>query len=366
MEASLIPTPTSGEYSLYIHLPFCTKKCDYCHFFVLPDKEIYKEQLHTALKQEIAFLNLKKPLKSLYFGGGTPALYGPDRIWELIDLLPEAEEVTLEANPDGVSKNLIQAYAKAGINRVSLGVQTFDAPLLVKLGRTHSTKDASSAVFAIKDASIDNISIDLMYDLPGQTVEGWEKTVETAVSLPITHLSLYNLTIEPGTVFFKFQDKLMRELPSENDSLIMYKRAQEILENGGLKQYEISAFAKEGAYSKHNTGYWLGRPFYGLGPSAFSYWDQRRFRNIANLNKYSQALNEGRFPIDFEEKLSPEASERELFLIALRLLQGTHIPSFKEELLPFVKEGLITMNDKVCLTPRGLLLYDSIAASLVY
>lgn len=365
MEASLIPTPTTGENSVYIHLPFCKKKCDYCHFYVLPDKESDKIRLHDALKKEIALISLPPKLKSLYFGGGTPALYGPERIAELVKLLPPAEEVTLEANPDGVGEALIRRYQEAGINRVSLGIQTFDLKQLVTLGRTHTASQAEAAVHKIKAAGIDNISIDLMYDLPGQTLEDWEATLKRAAALPITHLSLYNLTIEPGTVFFKIRNELEKSIPDPETSLAFYHLAQKILEEAGLMQYEISAFAKPGYYSKHNTGYWLARPFYGLGPSAFSYLEGRRYRNIAHLKRYAEALDRGELPIDFEEKLDPEAHERELFLIALRLLQGAEIPSFHKELIPLAQAGLITVTDRVRLTPRGITLYDSIAAEIV-
>ena len=361
----MIPTPTTGETSVYIHLPFCKKKCDYCHFFVLPDKEIYKERLHAALLKEIQLISLKKPLKSLYFGGGTPSLYGPERLQELIRALPEAEEVTLEANPDGLSLELLKAYKTAGVNRVSLGVQAFDSPQLIKLGRIHNELESQKCVHLIREAGFENITIDLMYDLPGQTLEMWKKTLETAVSLPITHLSLYNLQIEPATVFFKHRSRLEKEMPTDEESLKMYEMAQAVLTDAGLEQYEISAFAKPGYYSKHNVGYWLGREFYGLGPSAFSYREGRRYQNVANLNKYCEAIEKRVFPVDFEEKLEGEQAERELFLIGLRMLQGVKIPSFREELVPLEKEGLITVSDKVQLTPKGILLYDAIAETLV-
>lgn len=366
----MIPTPTSGDYSLYVHIPFCTKKCDYCHFFVLPDKEIYKDQLLRSLRIEADLRNSSLPseskLVSLYFGGGTPALFGPERIKEVISWFSSCEEITLEANPDGVTLELMKAYKEAGINRVSLGIQSFDDPLLIKIGRTHNGSHAEKAVSIIKDAGIDNISIDLMYDLPTQSIDQWRATLERAAKLPITHLSLYNLTIEPQTVFFKYRESLEKEVPSEEASLEMYKLAQELLEKAGLLQYEISAFAKPGYHSKHNTGYWLGRPFYGLGPSAFSFWNGSRFRNVANLNKYSEALDKGVYPVDFEETLDSDASERELFAVQLRLMQGAPLPSFKNELEPLIKEGLLEIEDsRVKMTKRGILVYDSIATEII-
>lgn len=361
----MIPTPTSGDYSLYYHIPFCTKKCDYCHFFVLPDKESDKEILHQGFHREFQLRQPSGHLISLYFGGGTPSLFGPERIQEVISWSPVCQEVTLEVNPEGVSRPLMEAYKKAGVNRVSLGVQSFDEGHLVQLGRTHTASTAERAVHLIREAGIDNVSIDLMYELPNQNFQTWQKTVQTAAKLPITHLSLYNLTIEPGTVFFKIRDELEKKQPNPNVSRLMYQEAIKVLAEAGFIQYEISAFAKPGFYSRHNTGYWLARPFLGLGPSAFSYWNQKRFRNVAHLGKYTKALMQNIFPIDFEEQLTPDAQERELFLIQLRLLQGAPLPSFVNELSMLVEAGLLSIKDRVQLTDEGILLYDSIAAELI-
>ena len=313
---------------------------------------------------------LRKPhftqkLISLYFGGGTPSLFGPERLREVISWSPPCEEITLEANPEGVTRELFEAYRQAGITRISLGIQSFDTQHLLQLGRTHNASTAERAVDLIREAGFDNLSVDLMYDLPSQSLATWEQTLKIAARLPITHLSLYNLTIEPHTVFFKYREKLEKTLPDAELSLKMYQTAQETLHAAGLEQYEISAFAKKGYYSRHNTGYWLGRPFFGLGPSAFSYWNHKRFRNIAHLKKYTEKLSQNFFPIDFEEELSPEARERELFAINLRLLQGAPLPSFAPELSPLIDAGLLLIDPNVRLTPRGLTLYDSIAAELI-
>jgi len=216
-----------------------------------------------------------------------------------------------------------------------------------------------------------------MYDLPKQTLEHWEATLAEVQRLPIQHLSLYNLTIEPHTLFFKKQAELRPCLPDEEASLSMYLMAVEKLEAVGLKQYEISAFAKNGAESRHNTGYWLGRPFLGLGPSAYSYWEGKRFRNIAHLSRYSQLLQNGQFPVDFEEKLDPEAHRRELFVIQLRMRQGVSLEAFNQEhgsldseaattLRRLIEEGFLWEHEgKILLTRRGILFYDSLASDLI-
>lgn len=368
--------------SLYFHIPFCTRKCDYCHFFVLPDKPELKQQLMIGLEKEWL---LRKPqlrnksIATVYFGGGTPALIGPEAIARILDWIqPDpSTEITLEANPENVTEELMRGYKKAGINRVSIGIQTLDASLLTTLGRLHRPQKAIEAVLTTHAAGIDNISIDLMYDLPGQNLGQWENTLNQTGKLPIRHLSLYNLTIEPHTVFFKKERQLRSMMPDEEASLTMYQNAIAYLESIGLMQYEISAFAQEGFASKHNSGYWTGREFLGFGPSAFSYWGGTRFRNIANLNKYSRGLEEGQFPLDFTETLEPEARRRELLAIRLRLKEGVKLSEFEKEwgklepsihhdLQRVINEGLLFSNSDIFkLTPRGVLCYDTVAAELI-
>lgn len=376
----------SQEISLYFHIPFCTRKCDYCHFYVLPDQESLKDQLAEGFHLEWALLKpflANKRISTLYFGGGTPSLFGPTRLRALLQLIRNTcpihplAEITLEANPENVTLELMQAYAEAGINRVSIGIQTLDPHLLTLLGRLHNPETALKAIEATDKAGIRNISIDLMYDLPKQTLEHWQTTLSGIQNLPIHHLSLYNLTIEPHTLFFKNQSQIKPLLPNEEASLAMYEMAVEHLEMMGLQRYEISAFARPGYESQHNTGYWIGRPFLGLGPSAFSYWDDRRFRNIAHLGKYCQSLKKGELPRDFEEKLNLEAHRRELFVIHLRLRQGVDLANFEVEhgcLDPTTREtfhhlidqGYLHLHDgHIRLTQKGILFYDTIAAELI-
>lgn len=271
----------------------------------------------------------------------------------------------------------MKGYVQAGINRVSIGIQTLNQELLHLLGRQHSPEIALNAIHATYEAGIENISIDLMYDLPKQTLYHWSSTLNQVKTLPLSHLSLYNLTIEPHTLFFKNQQQLKPWLPDEETSLVMYEMAQTHLNEMGLLQYEISAFAKPGKESRHNGGYWTGRPFLGLGPSAFSYWKGKRYRNIAHLERYLQALREGISPVDFEEKLDQKARRRELFVINLRLMRGIFIKEFVQNhgeldqetdntLSRLVKEDyLYWNNDNLLLTQRGILFYDSIASELI-
>lgn len=366
--------PTTGEISLYFHIPFCTRKCPYCHFYVAPDKEPLKELLLESLALEWDLHKDKlhgKKIISIYFGGGTPALFGPRPIKTILSWIdiPQNCEITLEANPEEMTLELMQAYKECGINRVSIGVQSLDDQLLKVLGRRHSSKKALESIQAVYEAGISDISIDLMYEIPHQTLSVWQQTLRQLDDLPITHLSLYNLTIEPHTAFFKQQKKLLPYLPSSEACLDMLNAATAYLEKIGLKRYEISAFAKGGKESCHNTGYWQGRPFLGFGPSAFSYWNGCRFRNIANLNKYAEKLKNNLLPIDFEETLSETARSKELLAIALRRLEGVSLkqhPILMQVSDELLKQGWITLeNERAKLTPSGLLFYDSVAEVIV-
>lgn len=375
-----------AEISLYFHIPFCTRKCDYCHFFVLPDQEPNKDRLLLGFKNEwhlwLPAIKNKK-IVSIYFGGGTPSLFGPHRIETLLDIINSQAnvasdvEITLEANPDGLSFQMLKDYASAGINRLSIGIQTLDDDLLKLLGRLHNAEMAIRAVDLAAEVGFSRISVDLMYDLPKQKLTHWENTLDRVGKLPISHLSLYNLTIEPHTAFFKKQEALRRLLPDEQMSLRMYEMAMEKLPLAGLEPYEISAFAKNGDFSRHNVGYWTARPFLGFGPSAFSYWEGRRFRNVANLNKYCEALDKNLSPIDFDEQLTPQAQQRELFTVQMRLKEGVNLDIFEKRhgkldaetivtIDNLIEQGLIMRdNRRVALTHRGVLFYDTVASELI-
>ncbi|MCC5832978.1 MAG: radical SAM family heme chaperone HemW [Chlamydiales bacterium] len=350
------------EYSLYFHVPFCTRKCGYCHFYVIPNKEPFRKLYMDALRREWElrrpFLPKEGRLISVYFGGGTPSLLGPEAIEKILSwIAPEkGVEITIETNPE------TSVALFPGINRVSLGIQSFDDSLLRTLTRTHRAGRAVDAAFALADSGIENISIDLMYDLPGQTLDSWERTLERAISLPIAHLSLYNLTFEPHTSFYKNRHTLFPRIPDGETSLRMLKSAVDRLQAAGLKRYEISAFSKPGFHSRHNTGYWKGRPFLGFGPSAFSYWEGARFRNCANLSQYAKMLNQNRLPIDFHEKLPLTEALKEKLAVGLRLLEGVEAwpRELKNIYIKLCDEGFLEANS-LGLTERGILFHDSVA-----
>ncbi len=355
--------------SLYFHIPFCTKKCPYCHFYVIPNRLPHHKLLGEALalewEQQLPLLQ-GKTITSIYFGGGTPSLYGG--IQELLEKIPRAPdcEITIEANPEESDIALLTHFRSIGINRLSLGVQSLDDRSLQTLERIHSAEKARQAIFNAQKAGFENVSIDLMYDLPGQTEESWRYTLDQLGDLPIHHLSLYNLTIEPHTSFHKRKV----ETPTGDLSLRFLTAALERLEAIGLKRYEISAFAIPGHESRHNLGYWTARPFLGYGPSAFSYWEGERFRNIANINRYSQALKAGQSPVDFRERLPYPANANELLAVRLRLKSGVDIKSIPQEtesaIVKLKEMGLLKQEGtQLQLTERGTLFYDTVASEII-
>ncbi len=310
---------------------------------------------------------------TVYFGGGTPSLFGEKRVFTFLEEVKKTHslkgcEITLEVNPEKVTLELMRGYKEAGINRISLGVQSFDDSLLKQIGRTHDAKGALNAIETIASVGFDNITIDLMYDLPTQTVDVWEKTLQTATTLPITHVSLYNLQIEPNTVFYKTKPPQ----PTSVESLKMYESACSLLNEAGFTQYEISAFAKKNYEAAHNSRYWRSLPFFGLGPSAFSDFSGERRQNVANLNKYLQSLNQGELPIDFRETLPYPQNVIERFIVNLRMLEGVLLDRY-----PLPSETMATLKslstlelvkidqNRVQLTRKGVLLFDSIAVELL-
>ncbi len=376
------------DVSLYFHIPFCSKKCPYCHFFVLPNDERLKSPFIDALLKEweLRLPQLRgKRVVSIYFGGGTPTKLTPHHYRSILERITHSDveissdcEITLEANPEDVTSLLMEQYREVGINRVSLGVQSLYDQDLVLLGRTHNANRAVEAVQMIHRAKITNISIDLMFELPKQTFESWRATLQTLSHLPITHLSLYNLTFEERTIFFKQQKQLLPLLPPEEIRLEMLQIAVQSLESIGLSRYEISAFARPGMDSRHNTGYWTGRPFLGFGPSAFSDWEGARFSNVAHFDRYLKALNEGHFPVDFEERLAYPRNLQERLAVGLRLFKGVDLHQLttmygpiplavEQSFQQLIEKGWIEKEGgRVRLTPSGQLFHDSVASELIY
>ena len=355
--------------SLYFHIPFCTKKCPYCHFYVVPNRPLFHRLLEEGLALEWErqkHLVAGHEIVSVYFGGGTPSLF-PAGIGSLLKKIPNLSpdcEITVEANPEESSAPLFESLLSFGVNRLSMGVQSLDDRSLQTLERTHSANKAIEALSSAQNAGFRNISIDLMYDLPNQTEASWRYTLDRLASLPISHLSLYNLTIEPHTSFYKRRKTLL--LPDPDSSLRFLNTAVQQLERIGLLRYEISAFSRPGFPSRHNLGYWTGRPFLGFGPSAFSYWEGERFRNIAHLHRYTRALKQGGSPVDFREKLPEPQRQKELLAVRLRLLEGAEIAETDASIEKMIEQQFLIRNgSRIHLSEKGLLFYDTVASEIL-
>ena len=300
---------------VYIHIPFCEKKCKYCAFCsfqLLKKKEIY---LNT-LKKEVKFLYKNEKLKTLYFGGGTPSLLSADEIGQIIQYfnINENTEITLELNPHNISFEKLKQLKDVGINRLSLGVQSFDDNILSEIGRTHNSNEIFQTLEHARHAGFKNCTIDLMYGLPNQNLAQWSKTLDIALNLDIEHISLYGLKIEEGTYYSKF---LPKNLPTQDEQAQMYELAIEKLSKKFI-HYEFSNFAKsEDYYSKHNLSYWQCKNYYGFGLSASGHIGNKRYTNTYNFNEYIKN------PIQKEyEILSIQNQIEEEIFLGLRMLSG--------------------------------------------
>lgn len=320
---------------------------------------------------------------SIYFGGGTPTLFGVDRLRILLETIrkeitPTTDvEITIEANPETLTREYLHSLRQIGMNRLSVGVQSLDSDLLQMLGRNHTVQTIEKALLNAHEVGFNNISIDIMYEIPKQTWESWEKTVNRALYLPITHISLYNLTFEEGTPFYKKYDHLKTYLPSQEEGAKMLQYAVTTWEAAGMKRYEISAFARQEKYrSQHNLGYWTGRLFLGLGPSAFGYINGERMQNMFPLKRYAEALVQGKEAVHFREKLEYPNNMRELLAIHLRVLEGVPLKKFRnlyamdeetEKVIEsLIKKGWIQKAVKYLqLTQTGILFYDCVAIELI-
>ena len=356
----------------YIHIPFCIRKCKYCSF-VSGENIKYKEQYLNALILEIKTRYKQEKLKTLYIGGGTPSLLESKDIENIISLFCfyDNPEITIEINPETLTKEKVKGFKNAGINRTSLGVQTFDNNLLGIIGRKHSEKDVINSIECIKNAGINNISIDLIYGLPMQTIEGFNTDIEKAIFLDIKHLSSYGLKIEEGSFFFDNQPK---NLPDDEKQAEMFLHLCSKLKKNNFEHYEISNFAKKGFESQHNTGYWKNKNYYGFGLNASGYEKNLRYRNNSNLKEY---INNP-FKREEETELSiQEILEEEIFL-ALRLKSGLDIEKFNQKYKMDFKQKyqkiiekyssleLLKIENSHCkLTKNGILLSNNIMSEFI-
>ena len=371
---------------IYVHVPFCRSKCQYCDFYSLTIKDDRLLDAYTSAMckhiKEAGALAPAYRVDSIYFGGGTPTFFGADGMADLLNAIRHGfdvasdAEITFEANPDSVSDRLLRRLRAEGFNRVSLGVQTDDDETLKKLGRPHNYEQAVTAVRRIRKAGFRNLSLDLMYGLPGQTLDSWEETLENVLKLNPEHMSCYGLKVEPGTPLYEYKD--LCNLPDDDAQADMYLSAVEILRNKGYRQYEISNFAKKGIVSRHNLKYWNGGEYLGFGPDASSDFAGKRFKMVRDLTAYIDGIRRGGQVAEDIQEIPPRERAGEYLMMRLRTTVGIQKEEYEKQfLLPFgpleenlercIQENLAvrTNEGRYYLTPRGFLVSNAIISDLL-
>lgn len=317
----------SKETALYIHIPFCEHKCIYCDFYSIITKDNIASFLQ-ALKKEINFYadrhSNNRIITSVFFGGGTPSLMSPASLSEIIELakkrfeLSADVEITLETNPGTVEQTKLKEFYEIGINRLSIGIQSFDENELKFLTRIHDKQTAIDTILNAKKAGFENISIDLIFNLPNQTKELWINNLMTALALPITHISAYSLILERGTILNKMVLDGKVKIQDEDYDADLYETAIYILTENGFNQYEVSNFSKQGYECRHNNAYWHYKDYFGFGPSAHSFIDGKRYWNFSSLKKYISEIEQKNFAAAGCEVPTIEQQLNEYIMLALR------------------------------------------------
>ncbi len=395
-------TGTSGPFpniseppgGIYVHIPFCRSKCPYCSFASFPDPgKKMRNRYMEALRQQAEAMAANpwtrtRSFRSLFIGGGTPSIVAAGKMAALVAALLEMfdfspgrgrePEVSMEANPNSVNAAMLDRLRQAGVNRLSIGVQSFSDAMLQKIGRVHSGAEAVSAVKLARAAGFDNINLDLMYGLPGQDIATWEETLQEAVRLKPEHISAYELTIEPGTPFAALTERGELALPGEEETLAMYDRGRKALAARGYSHYEISNYARAGFACIHNVNYWENNSYLGLGSGAVSCFSGVRLKNEENPGRFVGMVHAGRLPFIEGEFLPLAARFRETVIMGLRMTAGISISRLEQQfgmtpqqhygttLQGLVEGGLLQEEaGRLRLTEAGLRLANRVMAQLV-
>jgi len=374
---------------LYLHVPFCVRRCSYCDFSIAVRKRIPAQEYVEAVLQEVTLRGLTDPgpepgeteahgLETLYLGGGTPSLLPPDALATLVTSLRDAfgatssrdaVEVTVEANPEDVEPEHARAWRRAGVNRVSLGAQSFDDHVLAWMHRSHDAARIGGAVRTLRDAGFDNLSLDLIFALPAELQRDWERDLELALSLGPDHLSLYGLTVEERTPLARWISRGAVVAPEDDRYAEEYLLAHARLAAYGYRFYEVSNACRDGFRSRHNSAYWSGRAYVGLGPAAHSYDGRSRRWNIPAWPAYARAIAAGRSPVECEEILTPEQRELERLYLALRTDAGLPVTALDRPRPPstarWIEHGWAEVNaGRLVCTPQGWLRLDALVGDL--
>ena len=371
---------------IYVHIPFCRSKCQYCDFYsVTGSEESLKDDYRKAICEHIREAGGQAPdylVDTIYFGGGTPSYFGPDGMAAILtavrkyfDVSPSAE-ITFEANPDSITKPLLRRLRSEGFNRVSLGIQCDDDEILEKIGRPHNYQQAVEAYKLIRRKGFRNVSVDLMYGLPGQSLEAWQETLKNVLKLKPEHISCYGLKVEEGTPLYEVQE--FANLADDDTQADMYLSAIKILRKRGYRQYEISNFCRKGNVSRHNLKYWNGEEYLGFGPDAASDFGGRRFTAVRDVHAYMEGILTGGMVLREVQDVPPRDRAGEYLMMRLRTSMGIDPEDYERKyLLPFAplenaleafrQQGLAvrTYDGRWHLTPQGFLLSNTIISDLL-
>lgn len=363
---------------LYIHVPFCSGKCFYCDFYSVNAPTLISPWLESLAREARCYGPEWPALDTLYLGGGTPSRLSDRQLATLMEILHQAfdlsqlSEATVEVNPEDVTRRRIKTSMSLGFNRISLGVQSFHDNHLKWLGRRHTAERSLSAIEAIRAGGCRNLSLDLIYGLPGQSVADWQKTLDLALTWSPEHLSCYQLTVEPGTRLQYRIDTGQADLLDEELARELFLTTAEYLEKHGYIHYEVSNYARNPTLiSQHNSKYWTHTPYLGLGPAAHSFRQGNRWWNLTSVRQYQKALADGHRPIAGKEALSAEQLEMERIYLGLRTAAGLDLnqppgPVYGQVIPDWLENGWARLEgDRLILTRQGLVISDRLAAQLI-
>jgi len=351
------------DFGVYVHVPFCRHRCDYCAFATFTDRDHlmvrYVEAVRAEVRREIE--TGMKSADTVFFGGGTPSRLAPELLMSILDVIPRTSgaEVTVECNPDDVSLEMFRVFADRGVNRISFGVQSMQGHVLASLGRTHDPDNVRRGVDAARGIGL-SFNLDVIYGAHGETVEDWERTVRSVVALAPPHVSAYGLTVEAGTPLADRPDNH----PDDDRQAEMYEVADDLLTTAGLLNYEVSNWARPGHESRHNRVYWNQGDYRGFGSAAHSHDRGRRWWNVRTPDRYVEAIETGRSPQSSEEVLDAETRRIEGLQLALRTRGGVPIEAFAPTDLELLDEMLEVVGERVVLTRRGRLMANEVSMRL--
>ena len=329
--------PDAPRLGIYIHIPFCVRKCDYCDFYSVPGRDGRMDEYLHALEVHIAESAPQAELytvNTIYFGGGTPTFFGAERLARLLQIVRKQFnvskdcEITVECNPDSADQDTLLTLKKAGVNRLSMGVQSAQDKELEEIGRVHSFARATQAFQRARDVGFDNISLDLIYGLPDQTMESWKESVEALLKLNPEHLSCYGLKLEQGTPLYERREQ--EQMADDDTQADMYLWMVERLKNAGYGQYEISNFARPGRQSRHNLKYWMGEEYIGFGPSAHSYFGQQRYSFVRDLDAYVKGVLYNGKILDESTRINRREMGKEYLMLRMRTIWGVEENEYRE------------------------------------